>query len=138
MKLNQMSQANRRANEGGWVDELAHFPDIAVKVRVEGNSDFEALQYKLWGEIPAERRQEDVVKDEIEVKLIHQTILMDWRGIEGDGMDEATGKPVQIPYDKDLALELLTTNRLFRKQVQYASRIVAARGRDQLEADAKN
>ena len=125
MKFDDIKEIGRKAEEGAWVDGLANFNGVAFKVRAQMNQDHEALFTKRWGEIPADKRDDPEVTERIDNECIIKTILLDWKGIDDF---ECT------PSNVEKALEI----RTFKQAVVTASRIVATRGRDTLEADAGN
>ena len=89
------------------------------------NSDYETLFSKRWGDVPADKRDDPEITERIENECIIKTILLDWKGI-----DDFPATPENV--EKALAI------RTFKQAVVTASRIVATRGRDALEADAGN
>jgi hypothetical protein len=125
MKFDDIVEIGKRSEEGAWVDGLAHFNGLALKVRGAMNSDFEALFSKLWGPVPADKREDPEINDRIEKECIVKTILLDWKGI-----DDFPATPENV----EKALEV----RTFKQAVMTAARVVATRGRDQLEADTGN
>lgn len=125
MKFDDIVEIGRRNEEGAWVDGLANFNGVAFKVRGQMNSDYETLFSKRWGDVPADKRDDPEITERIENECIIKTILLDWKGI-----DDFPATPENI--EKALAI------RTFKQAVTTASRIVATRGRDSLEADAGN
>lgn len=130
MKLSAIKDAGRNIEQGGWIDDLPHLPGVAVKVRGAFNSDYSKLLAKLRDEAdPLQGEDRTKFEEEMQTKLLHQTVLVDWSGIE-DAPE----------YDSETAYQLLTDPdfTIFRRAVVYASSIVATSGRKTLEADAKN
>ena len=125
MKFDDIVEIGRRAEEGAWVSDLAHLNGVSLKVRAQMNSRHEALFTELWGKTPADKRDDPEITEQIDNRCIKETILLDWKGIDDFPCDEA---------NVDKALQV----RTFKQAVVTASRIVATRGRDALEADAGN
>lgn len=136
MKLSQLSQNAAAAETGRWVNHIPELGGLVLKVRGLDNADYRRLSAQLAAEIPRADRILGVateVTDAMQTRLIVETILIDWRGLEEDD-----GAPV--PYSRDMATKLLTdpNYRAFRAAVIWAAGVV---GDDRLasdEADAKN
>jgi hypothetical protein len=125
MKFEDLKAIDKRADQGAWIDNLANLPGVAVKVRAEMNADYEKLSGELWGKIPADKRDDPEIEDAISKECMAKTVLLDWKGFED--------LPC-TPENIDKALDI----RIFRQGVRLASRLVAGRGRETLENDAKN
>lgn len=89
--------------EGVWFP-LTSIPGVDVKVARAGNPRHEKAAQRLMKPYLKSRRfGKDLppeVQDRIETDLILDTILIDWRGMPGEGGQEA-------PYSKELAAVLL-------------------------------
>jgi hypothetical protein len=127
MKFDDLKAIDMRANHGAWIDNLVNLPGVAVKVRAEMNADHEKLFSELWGKVPADKRDpaDPEIEEAINKECMAKTILLDWKGL-----DDLPCTPENV----DKALDL----RVFRQAVRLASRMVAGRGRENLEDDAKN
>ena len=125
MKFEDIEEIGRRAEEGAWVSDLANLNGVSLKVRGQMNSRHEALFTELWGKTPADKRDDPEITEQIDRECIRKTILLDWTGIDDFPCNEEN-------VEKALAI------RTFKQAVVTASRIVATRGRDALEADAGN
>lgn len=133
MKLSEFYRDHKVVEEGQWVDKIPGFDGLALYVRGDTNPDARAMRDKLtadWraknGEI-AEMPSSD--EAEINAKIVRDTILLDWKGIEDDD-----GNPV--PVNKDLI-----GNRDYEdlsSAIMYASRRVGRNITKTREGDAKN
>ncbi|WP_046869358.1 hypothetical protein [Microvirga massiliensis] len=128
MKLSDIRDVTNKIESGGWVGELPNLPGVKVKVRGIFNSDYRRLLAKLRADIPPEKWDDPEIAETIDTQLLHETILVDWHGIE------------DAEYTPELAKQLLSDPEfaVFRRAVHYAGNIVAAQGKQSLEADAKN
>lgn len=123
---------------GGWVDLEpygAEWKGVNVKVRSLDNLDFLRMRAKLVREVPADQRTDGLdpaVDRQITGELLVATVLLDWNGLTHQG------EPV--PYSREVAERLLLHPKgvRFRGAVVYAAASVGDRGREALEADAKN
>ena len=96
MKLSDIKESSRKIEHGAWVSDLPNLPGVSVKVRGAFNSDYNRLLAKLRGELSQEEWQDPAVQDSIETTLLHETILLDWDGIE------------DAPYSPEMAQQLLS------------------------------
>lgn len=128
MKIDQIKAVTHKIEQGAWVDELPNLPGVAVKTRGTFNSDHSRLLNKLRSQHTPEQLLTDEVQDAIELRVLHETILIDWAGIEDATYDP--GVALKILSDPDLAV--------FRRAVAYAGNVVAREGRASLERDTKN
>lgn len=128
MKLNDIKLTGQRIEQGAWVRSLPNLPGVAVKVRGYSNSDFKRKINELRSEYTPEQLQSDDIQAEIQTRLLHETILENWAGIE------------DAPYSSETALTLLSDPDyvVFRAAVEFAAGIVAQNGQSTLEEDAKN
>ncbi len=128
MKLDDIKKADVRNEDGAWVGPptvmLPSLPGISLRVRGEGNADYEKLTGELWSQVPVEKRDDPKVGDEIEKEVLAKTVLLGWKGVD----DAFNPKSVSAFLDI----------RLARRATVFASRLVASRGVKELEADAKN
>ncbi|MBB3020641.1 hypothetical protein FHR70_003727 [Microvirga lupini] len=129
MKISDIKAISRRMESGGWVRNLPNLPpEIALKVRAFNNSDYRRLFDQYGKELTPEEAKDPAVQEKTYVRLLHETILEEWLGIE------------DAPYSKERALEFLTDPemKVFREAVEHAASIVGRHGLDSLETDAKN
>jgi hypothetical protein len=128
MKLNDIKTTGKRIEQGAWVRNLPNLPGVAVKVRGYGNSDYKRVMAEYRGKLTPEEASDPATQDKIQTRLLHETILEDWTGIE------------DAKYSPNLAKTLLEDPDMgvFRSAVEYAAGIVAQDGHESLEADAKN
>lgn len=128
MKLSEIKSVSQKIEQGAWVRDLPNLPGVAVKVRGYGNTDYRRVLLKLRGELSQEQLKDDAAQDAVQVRLLHETILEDWSGIEDAAYSPALAQ--KLLSDPDLAV--------FRSGVEYAAGVVARDGQIALEADAKN
>ena len=98
----------KKETEGRW-HNLSMIDGAKIKVAKAGNPENEKLLRKLYKPYAQQiRRGKDLsksVQDEIELKLLTKTILLDWEGIpDGEGGE--------IPYSEENAKELLSDPEL--------------------------
>jgi hypothetical protein len=125
VKLSELKAIDAKIEQGRWVD-LPMLPGISVLVRGTGNSDYRRLSSKLRSELSMDKLRDEAEQERIETKLLSETILLDWSGLE------------DIAFSKEEASKLLAEVGVFRNAVNYAANSVAVDGRDNLEADTKN
>jgi hypothetical protein len=136
MKLADRMVDLQRREEGGWVKDPPEWMGLELKVRGANNKDWQKLETKLLNAIPRQRRINGLESEElllINGRLILETSLLDWRGIEnGNGELE--------PYSKEAARKYLTDPRHedFIRICVWAANVVAAQKQDEIEDDAKN
>ena len=136
MRLRDIAIDAHAIEQGEWVDDLPGLDGVRVLVRGIGNADYRRLQAKLMRKVtPAEsiNGMSPERGDEITTKLLAETVLLGWEGIEDDD-----GAP--LAYSKEKAVELLADPALrrFRDGVMFAATTVGERRAAQAEADAKN
>lgn len=124
MKLEDLSKIDTLVQDGGWVGNLRNLPGVRLKVRGEMNTDYQRRAAELYAEVPEQERARPEAVERIETALLHETVLIDWNGIEE-------------PFTPENALQALQSP-VFRRAVQIASRAVGEIGAASLEADAKN
>lgn len=125
MKFEDIVKSSNRSEEGAWISDLANLNGVSLKVRGQMCSKHEALFSELWGKVPSDKREDPDITEQIDKRCIKEVILLDWKGIDDFPC---------TPENVDQALDV----RTFRQAVVTASRVVATRGRDTLEADAGN
>lgn len=136
MKLSAIKTNAAAIEAGRWVSVAHALPGVKFKVRGLRNADYRRLRDKLIGEIPrAERLKgiDPVDHDKLNVALLCETVLMDWRGLESD--DGAN-----LLYSKKNAVDLLADPNYFdlREAVEWAAGIVGDDDLAEAEASSKN
>jgi len=124
MKFEDIAKINKLTEQGAWVEAVRNLPGVSFLVRAEGNSEYNDLSGKLWGDVPVEKRESPTIVTAIEDELIVKTLLLGWKGIEDEFTPGNVQKFLELP--------------VFKQAVLMASRLVATRGRETLEEDAKN
>ncbi|WP_232629163.1 hypothetical protein [Methylobacterium sp. Leaf118] len=131
MKLSSLKVDASAIEEGQWVGNIPEMGDLEVRVRGLNNARYRRLQTKLIDAVPRAKRQggrmDPDEQDRITATCLNATVLLDWRGLEGED-----GQP--LPYSKDLASTLLSEAefRRFREGVIWAASQV---GEEQAEAE---
>jgi hypothetical protein len=136
LKLSDIAINAAAIETGRWVSVGHILPGVKFKVRGLDNADYRRLRAKLIAEIPrAERVKgvDPVELDKINVKLLYETVLLDWSGIEGD--DDAS-----LSFSKEQAAELLADPNyaVLRGAVEWAAGVVGEDDLAETEASAKN
>lgn len=121
MKLNHIRVDAKAAEAGQWIGHIPDMSDLELEVRGIYSASARNLRNKLFRALPAHVRNAPDgipadVADAIEAQVLHQAVLLNWRNLSGDD-----GKP--LPYDRDLALQLLTNPDFifFREAVSWAA-----------------
>lgn len=135
MKLSKIAINSRAIEAGRWVN-IPDLPGVSLKVRGLGNADYRKLAAKLGEEIPRADKVKGIsfeTRDDIEIKLLIEAVLIDWRGLENDD-----GSP--LAYSREIAESVLPNPdfKPLRDAVMWAAAVV---GDDELasdEAAAKN
>jgi hypothetical protein len=124
LKLGDIKQATSKIEQGAWVKDLPNLPGVSVRVRGYGNSDYRRLLAKLRPQFS----DDPVEQEKVDNRLLAETILLDW-----DGIDDT-------PYSPETARELLADPDLavLRMGVNYAASVVVKEGQAAIEADLKN
>ena len=136
MKLNALKIDSAKAEAGTWV-AVPEFGDLELKVRGINNADYRRRMAELIRAVPRHQRPGGRLaieqSDAINATLLLETVLMDWRRLEGDD-----GAP--IPYSAERARDLLTNPDYlpFRQAVVEAASRLAEDVADEVEDDAKN
>lgn len=136
MKLSEIAVNAAAIEYGRWVSIGHIMPGVRLKVRGLENEDYQRLFNKLVTEIPrAERLKgpDAAVMRDITTRLLVETILIDWEGIDNDD-----GTP--LVFSKEKAREVLSDPNLiaFRKAVEWAAGVVGEDDLAETEATAKN
>jgi hypothetical protein len=125
MKIAEIKARDKLREEGGWVrGGFSDLPGIALKVRGYGCSAHIRRNQELVDAASADERKDPKFGENIAKRVLKEVILLGW---DLDG-DEFT------PENVTEMLDLKT----FRDEVEFASRVVGARGTATLEDDAKN
>lgn len=131
MKLKDIA-VNVEAIEGGrWVSIDHIMPGVRLKVRGSENSGLRRMRNKLLQEIPRAHRlrgADEETLDAIGTKLLIETVLVDW-----DGIEDENGEP--LPFSKEKSAAVLSDPAMvvFKNAVEWASGVV---GDDEI-AEAK-
>lgn len=128
MKLSEIKSTSQKIEQGAWVRDLPNLPGVAVKVRGTFNSHYNRLLNKLRSERTPDQLLSEEAQEEIETRLLHETVLIDWDGIEDASYSPETAR--ELLSDPDMAV--------FRRAVSFAANVVAREGHQTLERDAKN
>ena len=133
MKLNQIKKVQQNIEKGGWVSDLPNLPGVSVKVRGLFNSEASKMFAEARATMNEDEFKDPDVQDALDVRLLAETVLVDW-----DGIDDDDGEPLE--YSKEIAEELLSDPDLevFHRAVTHAASVVAQQGKDTLETAAKN
>jgi hypothetical protein len=136
MKLSTIAVNAAAIEQGRWVSISHVMPDVKLKVRGLENEDYQRLFNKLISAIPrAERLKgpDATAMREMTTKLLAETVLVDWSGIENDD-----GSPML--YSKAKAQEILSDPNLvvFRKAVEWAAGVVGEDDMAEAEDVTKN
>lgn len=128
MKLSDIKAVTHKIEQGAWVSDLPNLPGISVKVRGYGNSDYRRLLTKLRAGMSAEESNDPFQQEQLDARLLYETILIDWHGI--DDMPFSAENAETLLSDPDMAV--------FRMGVNYAASVVARDGQIIVEEAAKN
>ena len=141
MKLSDIKRDVSAIEAGAWVGRKYGTPipgmgDLCLKTRGAANADWRALEAKLIGAVPMQKRisglsPED--RDAITGACLLEAGVTDWDGVEGDD-----DKPV--PYSRAQA-ELFFSDRAyaeFRDAALWAANVVGTAAATALAADVKN
>lgn len=137
MKLSSLKVDAAAIEDGEWIGSIPEMGDLEVRVRGLNNAKYRRLQSKLIDAVPRAKRQggrlDPDEQDRITAICLRETVLLDWRGLEGED-----GAPVS--YTKDLANDLLTKPefRRFREGVIWAAAQVGEERAAADEDDAGN
>lgn len=123
MKISSFKTNAAAVEQGRWIGDLPGLSGVRFKVRGIANADARRLRSKLTAEVPPKERRVGIdvlTGDEIEAKVLLETVLLDWSGIENDD-----GTPLR--YSKKTAQGFLTEPDFvsFRNAVTWAAGQVA-------------
>lgn len=136
MKRSEHTSDPVKREEGAWVKDIPGMGDLILKVRGVNNRDWRRMQGKLVNAVPRSKRVDGVLdpdeQDRINVILLRECCLLDWRNFEDDDgvvayTKERAGKELGDPEFTD-----------FREAVMWAALEVAKAGQFEIEGDAKN
>jgi len=136
MKLGALKINSAKAEAGTWV-AVPELGDLELKVRGINNVDYRRRMAELVRAVPRHQRPGGRLTleqhDAINATLLLETVLIDWRHLEGDD-----GAP--IPYSAERAREFLANPDYlpFRQAVAEAASRLAEDVADEVEDDAKN
>lgn len=133
MDISSVKRDSAAIEAGQWVGDIPGMGTLRLKVRGSGSAVYTATLSRLSRAVErAERNRDGSLKTEAATRVMgtamHQAVLLDWDGLTDNG------KPV--PYDKELALTMLTSPdyRPFLDAVVFAASVVE-NGREQIEED---
>ena len=135
MKISEFEIDATAIEAGAWRDAIGR-PGLRFKLRGADNIDWRRMQAKLVADLPREKQlsaaSDPADDDKITAKLLLETCLLDWEGLEDDNGP--------IAYSKELATKLLTEPafRPFRNSVLATARVLANETIAEREASAKN
>ena len=123
MKLSALKTNVAAIEQGRWVKDIPEMGDLEVLVRGFGNADYKRLMERKVEAVPRAQKVRGLdaaVRDRLISECMHEAILLDWRGIDGDD-----GKP--LSYSSEMALTLLTDPEYapFRTAVMWAADTVS-------------
>jgi len=137
MRLKDVKVDIEKVEQGAWVENIPELEGLRVKVRGANNKDWRKLQARLIQSIPRPKRIAGQIDpdelDRINGRLLLETCLLDWSGLEGDD-----GKP--LPYSKETAKDLLNDPQYarFRDGVLWAANIVGEQNETEVKDVVKN
>lgn len=123
MKFDQIFAADRRREDGAWID-CPDLPGLRVKVRGVGSSAQEAAAAEFWKNATEEHKKLPDIKELAQAHVIRVAILLDWN-LEDRQFDRGA---------VDEALKV----KLFRDVVLAAAAEVTARGEAETKATEGN
>lgn len=172
MKRKDLRGKAYKSEQGAWVKAPADgdFAGIAVKVRGLQTQDARRRRLQLIADPEVMKRRigpslDPADEDRIEATILHECVLLDWKGIEDEGGEgdaeeakaaegnagsgeegEVPGDvelPVpakELPYSKKAAREMLfdPDYRAFRDFVRISAAVVEGIGVDSIEAERGN
>jgi hypothetical protein len=106
MKISAIKRDSAAIANGVWVKDIPNLADVEFQVRGQSSPAYAAALARLLRAVPPDQRGRDgnpntETRILCVAKAVHETILLDWKGIEDE-----KGKP--LPYKKDLAYTWLT------------------------------
>lgn len=133
MKLSSLKIDAAKLEKGDWVADIPGLGDIELKVRGLGNADHRKRQTELVTALPRHKRKDVAEMDSIDVRLLVETVLLDWRNVSDDA-----GEPVA--FSAEAATSILSDPELvaFRQGVIWAATTVADRDAGNLADDLGN
>lgn len=135
MKVSAIKRGRKFVQDGGWVDNLPipELGDLAVLVRGAYCPQAVKLRSDLISALPEGEKPSEEDDIEIGIEVIKGAILLDWNMQEEDGSPMlCTPETIEtLCKDEDIGEPL-------RKGIVWAANVVAERGRESLERDAKN
>jgi hypothetical protein len=122
MRLESVFQANKRREDGAWMDSRA-VPGMRLRVRGLGSAAHDAAIKEFWDAATEEHRKLPDINDQAQRFVIRKALLVGWN-LE----DEFTEENVKAASDA----------KLFRDEVVELAGEVSARGREVLETETGN
>jgi hypothetical protein len=137
MELSALKRDVATVESGEWVGGIPDMGALRLKVRGFSSQAYQTALGRLMRAVSREERERDgSIKPNASRRVMgeamHETILLDWQGIESDG--------AALPYSKEKALELLTdpTYGPFQEAVAFAARFVDSARAEETEEIVKN
>lgn len=136
MKLSALKIDSSAIETGSWIDAPG-LGGVIFRVRGLGNADYRRLSAKLNDAVPRDKRVGGRVApdeaDKIVLRLILDTVLLDWRGLTDDA-------DADVSYTRDTAEKLLgdPDYRVLRESVLAAASMVGEQVAEDTDAAAKN
>lgn len=127
MKLSEIAVNAEAIEVGRWVSVGHLLPGVKLKVRGADNTDCRRLRNKLISEVPRAERIKGLdtkTSDSINARLLAETILVDWSGLEDDD-----GNPLAFSNGKALDILADPSFVVFKNAVEWAAAVV---GEDEL------
>lgn len=129
MDVNDLKKSPAKVADGDWVKDIPQMGDLELKVRGLGSTVYrETLARKLRAVPSKERERDGTISDAVEYpirgQVLHECILLDWKGLENEGK--------AFPFDKDVALSWLMDPAFedFHYAVMYAAGVVGKQRKD--------
>lgn len=124
MDLGKLKTDAARLEGGDWVSDLPGAEGLRLRVRGMASLKYRDAVNRRMRAVPRGERNRDgtlpiVISDRVTGEAAAEALLLDWQGLTEGG--------VEIPYDKERALKLLTDRDFtaFRELVLFAASIVA-------------
>jgi hypothetical protein len=127
LSFNEIAKITTKLDRGAWVGNIPNLPGVRLLVRGYNNSDAARVVMAESAKFPKDELDQQDVRDAIEIKALHEAVLLGWEGIKEE-------------FNPDNALVALSDPRfeVFRAGVRWASMNVGLMGDENLKADVKN
>lgn len=138
MKISNLKRDSKTVESGSWVGDLPGMGEMRLKVRGLTSRVFLEVQTKKQNSVPiSSRKKNGAIETDEAVRIfsesLHEAILLDWDGIEGED-----GKPIK--YDAALAKSWLSDPDFyhFQEAVHTAATRLDNSKAEVVEAVSKN